>query len=323
MKNYDLYVGIDVSSKTLDVVTSTGEYKQLSNDQKGFKELKKMLTPCSLVVMEATGVYHYSLALFLHKAKISVCVENGLRIKRFVEMDIKANKNDKADAQKICQYAMTQQVTLWQPAPEYIQQSEVIYQNILLFKKGLVQFKNRFHATERQENVPKIILKELKKKIKEHQDALKKLEAELEKIMLPHVKENIARLTSIPGVGKKTAIYVLLLTENFQKFPEAKHLISFVGLAPIEKRSGSSIRGRSSISKRGNPVLRNLLFMCSFNACKNNRKCKELYERLVAKGKSKKLALIAVGNKLIKQMFGLVKNELMYDEMHVSQHAPS
>ena len=116
-------------------------------------------------------------------------------------------------------------------------------------------------------------------------------------------------------------MYVLMLTENFTKFSEAKHLISFVGLAPVEKRSGTSVRGRSSISKRGNPILRNLLFMCSFNACKSNKKCRQLYERIVAKGKSKKLALIAVGNKLIKQMFGLIKNEAMYDESHVSLHS--
>ena len=318
MKKYDLYVGIDVSSETLDVVTSIGEYVKLPNDLKGFKGLKKILSRSSLVVMEATGVYHYSLALFLYREGIAVCVENGLRIKRFVEMDIKSNKNDKADAQKICEYAMTQKTTLWHPAPEYIQQSEVIYQNIMLLKKGLVQYKNRLHATKRQENVPKIVMRELTKKVKEHKDAIEKLEGELEKIMRPHVKENLARLTSIPGVGKKTAMYTLLLTENFTKFEEAKQLISFVGLAPIEKRSGSSVWGRSSISKRGNPVLRNLLFMCSFNACKSNKRCKQLYERLVAKGKSKKLALIAVGNRLIKQMFGIIKNEMMYDETHVS-----
>jgi len=241
MKNYDLYVGIDVSSERLDVVTSRGEYQKLTNDQQGFKELKNLLTGDSLVVMEATGVYHYSLALFLYNRQIDVCVENGLRIKRYIEMDIKLNKNDKADAQKICEYAMTQKTTLWKPAPEYIQESEVIYQNIILLKKGLVQYKNRLHATKRQENVPKLVLRELTKKVKEHQDSIEKLETELEKIMQPYVKENLARLTSIPGVGKKTAMYVLLLTENFTKFEEAKQLISFVGLAPVEKRSGTSV----------------------------------------------------------------------------------
>lgn len=69
----------------------------------------------------------------------------------------------------------------------------------------------------------------------------------------------------------------------------------------------------------GNPKLRNLLFMCSFNACKYNRACKALYERIVAKGKSKKLALIAVCNKLLKQAFAIVKNGMPYDENFVSR----
>ena len=75
----------------------------------------------------------------------------------------------------------------------------------------------------------------------------------------------------------------------------------------------SSVKGRSRISKMGNPKLRNLLFMCSFNACKYNKACKALFDRIVAKGKSKKLALIAVCNKLLKQAFAIVKNGIPYD----------
>ena len=73
------------------------------------------------------------------------------------------------------------------------------------------------------------------------------------------------------------------------------------------------LRGCSGISKQGNPKLRNLLFMCRFNACKSNKACRELYERIVAKGKSKKLALIAVANKLMKQAFAIAKSVLIYD----------
>ena len=68
----------------------------------------------------------------------------------------------------------------------------------------------------------------------------------------------------------------------------------------------------------GNPKLRNLLFMCSFNACKYNRACKALYDRIVAKGKSKKLALIAVCNKLLKQAFSIVKNGVPYNDEYRS-----
>ena len=84
------------------------------------------------------------------------------------------------------------------------------------------------------------------------------------------------------------------------------------------RETGSSVRGRSRISKMGNQKLRNLLFLCSFSACKYNKGCREIYERIVAKGKSKKLALIAVCNKLLKQAFAIVKSGLPYDADFVS-----
>ncbi|MCK5539202.1 MAG: transposase, partial [Bacteroidales bacterium] len=85
-------------------------------------------------------------------------------------------------------------------------------------------------------------------------------------------------------------------------------------ITPIIRESGSSIKGRPRISKVGNVKLRNLLFLCSFNACKYNKACKALFDRIVAKGKSKKLALIAVCNKLLKQAFSIVKNRIPYDD---------
>jgi len=95
----------------------------------------------------------------------------------------------------------------------------------------------------------------------------------------------------------------------------AKQFTCYSGLSPTEKSSGSSVRGRSGISKQGNEKLRNLLFLCSLNACKSNKACQvDQYDRIVAKGKSKKLALIAVASKLLKQSFAIAKSGLVYDE---------
>ena len=111
---------------------------------------------------------------------------------------------------------------------------------------------------------------------------------------------------------------LLVFTDGFERFESAKELCSYAGLTPIIRQSGSSVNGRSRISKMGNAKLRNLLFMCSFNACKYNKGCKTLYDRIVAKGKSKKLALIAVCNKLLKQAFSIVKNGIPYDDAYRS-----
>ena len=87
---------------------------------------------------------------------------------------------------------------------------------------------------------------------------------------------------------------------------------------PIIRQSGTSVKGKARISKIGNQKLRNLLFLCSFNACKYNKACKAIYDRLVAKGKSKKLALLAVCNKLLKQVFAIAKSMIPYDQNYRS-----
>jgi len=140
----------------------------------------------------------------------------------------------------------------------------------------------------------------------------------LEKVLLDNVKkeyqESLTLLKSIPGIGNKTALMLLV----FQRFQRAKELCSYAGLTPIIRQRETSVKGRPRISKMGNPKLRNLLFMCSFNACKYNQACKALYDRIVAKGKSKKLALIAVCNKLLKQAFLIVKNGIPFNREYKS-----
>ena len=130
----------------------------------------------------------------------------------------------------------------------------------------------------------------------------------------------MAQITSIPGIGKKTAAMLLVYSNLYKDFDNYRH-IAYVGLCPVHRQSGTSIKGRSYISKKENKMLRNHLFLCSFTACLHNPQCKALYDRLVAKGKSKKLVLIAVCNKLIRQSFGVVKNGLPYDPGYKSQLA--
>lgn len=123
---------------------------------------------------------------------------------------------------------------------------------------------------------------------------------------------------SIPGIGQKIAIFLIVVTDGFSKFENASQLCSYVGITLTIRELGSSVRVRARISKVGNRKLWNLLFLFSFNACKHNKACKEVYERIVNKGKSKKLALIAVANKLLKQSFAIAKSSKPYDETYVS-----
>jgi transposase len=143
------------------------------------------------------------------------------------------------------------------------------------------------------------------------------LEAEIENLIRTYEQDLFTRLNTIPGVGRKTSMLLIVSTNGFRDFESSGQLSSYFGLAPNERSSGSSVRGRSRISKRGDSLVRNHLFLCSFTACVHNPQCKALYERIVNKGKSKKLALIAVCNKLIKQAYGISKSGLDYDRNYV------
>ncbi len=188
-----------------------------------------------------------------------------------------------------------------------------------MYQKQSTQLKNKIHGEEALGVPSKLVLKSLKTSLKNLKKEIDLLEDKLEEIIKKEQGDLLARLQTIPSLGRKTALFLIVITDGFKNFETASQLCSFTGLTPVIRQSGTSVRGKERISKIGNAKLRNLLFMCSFNACKCNKACRELYERIVAKGKSKKLALIAVCNKLIKQAFAIAKSGLCYDENFISK----
>lgn len=308
-KNTDYY-GIDISKSTFDVYNEKAGHHQFKNDKTGFKTFVDFLDKNSHCIMEATGYYHYPLACFLVNNSIDVTVENPLKIKRFVQMKLSKVKTDKADAKFIWEYGVVNDLKFWK-VPNM--EAKQLLSLIDTYQKQSTQLKNKIHGEGAMGSPSKIVLQSLKRSLKNVQKEILKIEGALEEIVKTEDSDALARLQTIPGLGKKTALMLLIVTDHFRDFEKASQLCSFAGLTPIIRQSGSSVRGKARISKMGHPKLRNLLFMCSFNACKCNRECRNLYERIVAKGKSKKLALIAVCNKLLKQAFGIMKSGLCYD----------
>lgn len=310
------YFGIDISKNTFDVFSIKQGHQEFKSDKAGFKSFFKSLDSSSHCVMEATGIYHYRLACFLMSKSIKVTVENPLKIKRFIQMKLSKIKTDKADAKFIYEFAEANELKLWKvPNIEAKQRLSLIE----TYHKQSTQLKNKIKGEDAMGNPSKLILQSLKRSLKSVQKEIDKIELALEEIVKAENPDALARLQTIPGMGKKTSLMLLVVTDYFKEFETASQLCSYAGITPIIRRSGSSVYGRDRISKMGNPKLRNLLFMCSFNACKCNKACREIYERIVAKGKSKKLALLAVCNKLLKQAFAIMKSGLCYDENFRSQ----
>lgn len=313
------YYGIDISKDVFDVMDNHGSHHQFKNNLSGFENFLKTIRTNSCCVMEATGVYHVQLADFLFGKGIFTSVVNPLVIKRFIQMNLRRIKTDKADAEMICKYAHQNNLQSYKPEAIYVKECKIISENINLLLKSRTMFRNRLHAMGHKANKHrKVLISPLESTIKDLSRQIKKLEEELKRLIEKNEPDLYSRLQTIPGIGKSTATHLIVMSDGFKKFENSKQFTCYIGLSPVETSSGSSVRGKRSISKQGNGKLRNLLFLCSFNACKSNKSCKEIYDRLTAKGKSKKLALIAVANKLLKQSFAIAKSGLVYDQDYIS-----
>ncbi len=312
------YFGIDISHLVFDVTDSDGNYYQFKNTLTGFKKFTKLLDTTSHCVMEATGYYHYQLSYHLLESGIKVSVENPLAVKRFIQMKLSKIKTDKSDSNLICEYAKQVDLKPWKGNSKHQKACLQIARALSVYTKQSTMLKNKIHGEEVLGKPSIDVLRSLKRSLKHIEKEIETLEDKLLKMVREVYKDVLTRIETIPGIGRKTAIALIVLTDGFNRFKSGSELCSYAGLTPIIRQSGTSVNSRARISKIGNQKLRNLMFMCSLNACKYNKACKEMYERLVAKGKRKKLALIAICNKLLKQAFAIAKSGLIYDNTYRS-----
>ena len=312
------YLGIDISKDVFDVMNIKNQHFQFQNSNKGFRAFIKVLTPDSFCVMEATGYYHLKLAYFLLENNIKISIVNPLSIKRFIQMKLSRIKTDKADAKMIRLYAQNNDLKLWEGQSENQVEALQITRLLDIYSKQSTALKNKIHGEQTLGNPSQLVVKSLKRSLKMINKEQVLLEQKLLELVKVDNQQLLTNLESIPGLGRKTAIMLIVLTDGFSRFDSAAALCSYCGITPIIRKSGTSVNGRPRISKMGNQKLRNLLFLCSFSASVYNKACKEIYQRITNKKKSKKLALIAVSNKLLKQAFAIAKSGIPYDSEYRS-----
>ena len=308
-------VGIDVSKDTLAICFSLAEKSQhleVSNSKTGFQKLLKNCGLERTYIMEFTGAYHTQLAYYLFEQGAKVVVVNPVVIKRFIQMHLGKGKSDKKDAQWIMRYGQQNEMKQWGPEEALLVECHQLEQVIEQLIKQKTMISNSLEALERQPVRSQMAIKSLKQTWQLLQKQIRQMETKLEDNMNGLFKNEMQLLSSIPGIGKKTAAMLLLFAGGFKQIASYRQLIAKAGLCPREYSSGSSIRGKVRITKMGGGQIRNKLYMCSLTAKRANAACKDLYERLVAKGKNGKVALIAVCNKLLKQAFAIVKSGVPY-----------
>lgn len=322
------FLGIDISKKKFDaVLTLDGKnfhQAQVENAAKSiqsfFRELKKQLSSLDKVIvcLEHTGIYCLPLLDYLVNNKIRVCVEPSLQIKQ--SQGITRGKSDRLDAKRIALYALKnrENLILWKPQRESIQRLKAL----LILRERLVKMKTQLEVpiNESQEFISPSIQKEIIKHCLKSIKTLKRDIDDVEKSILKFVEQDqqISRqfrlVTSVPGVGKITALNIIISTGEFSRITEAKKFACYAGVAPFEHRSGTSIRGKTRVSRMANMTLKRLLHLAAMSAITCSDELKLFYKRKVEAGKNKMSVINAVRNKLITRIFSCINNNRMYQK---------
>jgi len=166
----------------------------------------------------------------------------------------------------------------------------------------------------------KEMIKNLEETIEYLNVKLEEIEEEMDKILKKNYKKNYKLLTSIMGIGLKISAAITAYCNDFRDFSNAKEVVAFSGLDPSIHKSGKSVDKRSNISKRGNKILRTLLYEGAQSASIHNKQCKKLKKRLKSKNKNNKYIKVAIAHKLLRQAYGVVTNEVEYDPNYVKNN---
>ena len=317
-------IGVDVSKLKLDM-HCYGQSNSLviSNDSKGFKSFLKWVkkavskdTSAVMVVMEYTGIYTYGLEQFLQQQGIGYVKRPALDIKRSVGM--KRGKTDQADARMISQYGWYRREELKPMKPVSDAQQQL--QQLMRYRDKLVADRASYEARigelrgQLGEKLPAQIIASSEYIMEVMEVEIKEAKQGIEELIESDngLKVNYDLVKSVQGIGFVTAVHLLIVTENFTRFSNARKFACYAGVAPFEHSSGSSIRGRTKVSPLANKKIKSLLTLAAICAVKHDPELKAKYAQKIQEGKAKMSALNMIRFKLIERVFAVIKRQSPY-----------
>jgi transposase len=323
-KRFDYCVGIDISKLTLDVCilyecgnTLKTEYYKIKNNEKSIeqfvrKKLANYFSEQIVFCFEDTGIYSMPLSYYLSDNNYLYWQVSALEVKR--SKGITRGKSDKTDSKDIAFYTYSQMHKFRQGkiSIRAIQQLRLLFTEREKLLKSLSSFertaenkefvsKEVFHAVS---SVNKTVVKHLKQ-------ALKHIEEKMLAIIESEetLNQQYKLITSIPGIGMKTAVYLLIATKGFDDFDNWRQLACYAGVVPFPYQSGTSIQGKNKVHPLADKKLKSLLNMCAICAVRHDRELKAYYERKILEGKPKMLVINNVRAKLLARVFAVINRK--------------
>ena len=303
-------VGIDVSLKELHVaIEGANEVLVFDNDAVGHKKLATRLTKAgrhARVVVEATSTYHLDLAIRLARTpRCEVMVANPRATHAFHNARSVRAKTDKVDARTLVEFARSMPFVPWVAPDKAVLELRAIAVYLEQLIKDQTRAKNQLHAASATDTVPDWVADQLRRRIDELETAIEQAAAKLAEHAEAHafIAETVRRLETIPGIGELTALRLTALFLVLDPTMTSKEITAWAGLDPRPKESGTSVRGRRPISKRGNSRARASLYMSAVTACRGKGPFRALYTRISgtkeAPKKPKMVGLVAVMRKML------------------------
>jgi transposase len=328
-QTYAYVVGTDICKESLDVCLIRVAdkhlcYQKFNNNMQGFQRMKVWLKSygCelekdTLFCMEHTGLYTRRLVHYLMSRNVAVWLETPLQLKRSI--GLARGKDDKIDSERIAKYALLHQdqAVLVSLSSLTIEKLKDLQANRNRLLKALNSIKTTVKEMLSVDVTSGKTLQQVNK------DAIKGLEKSLEQVeekmsefieQDDELKKKYDLVTSIKGVGKVLAITLLVFTHGFTKMEDGRKLACYCGVAPFEYRSGTSVFGKTGVSKFANKELKRILYLVSMNSIQYNSELKAYFKRKVEEGKPKMSVLNAVQNKLLHQIAAIVKRGTPYVE---------
>lgn len=314
--------GVEVSAKVLMVALKTDGQTRSSefpNTAAGHKQVIRYLCRYSQrmrICMESTGLYGLDLALALQVEKgVEIMVANPRSVRHFGEAMMKRSKTDPIDAKLLAEYAERMPFHVWQPPSKPARQLCAIARAIHQLTEISTMQKNQLHAAGSTVTTPKIVGQELRRSLAHQERGIKRLLKEAMRVLQsdPLLQKRFQLLLGISGIKELSAVQLLGELVLIPADCDVRQWVAYAGLDPRQYKSGESVERKVRISKAGNRHLRRALFMPALVAIRHNPYFRAFYSELLAKGKRKIVAVVAIMRKLLHGIYGTFKSQQPFE----------
>jgi len=318
---------VSLGSIDISIETNIYAFKTFANKPTGFAALLVWISKHSSAdvpvrfIMEATGVYHEKLAYYLTDQGKQVSIVLPNKISNYVKtLEIKT-VTDKTASQAICQFGLGRKLEIWQKPKKIFRDLKQLTRERDQIVAERTIAKNQLHAEQAGAFPNERSIIRLNQRISLFNSQEKEIKVEIADAVKTDeaLTQKINTITSIPGIGKLTATIVVAETNGFELIRSKKQLVSYSGLDIKEKLSGTSVKGKPRISKKGNRHLRKAMHMPALTAIRNDERFKAVFVRLVSKHGIKMKAAVAVQRKLLELIYIVWKTDTKYDKNHLQR----